>query len=657
MTAYRYARRFAALLFATFFLAVHPVDTLAANSRGTDFWLALTAYLQNSTTADVPRLLITAETATSGTVAIPGIGFSEAFTVAPGAVTAVILPADAEVTESDLAVNRGIHVTALAPITVVGFDHRVASTDTYLGLPTAGLGTEYLVLSYTNTPALAAEGGTQFAVVATDDLTTVTITPSVTTGTRAAGVPYTVNLNRGEVYQLRNSEGPSDLSGSVISSNLPVAVLAGQRCANVPPGHAYCNHLVEQLPPVSAWGRQFATVPLATLTHGDTLRVLASVDGTEVRFNGTLVATLNRGQHLERVVTERLYIEATAPVLVAQYANSSLFNAEFNSDPLMMLVPPYEQWLQRYDVPVPDSGFTGSYANIIVPSAGAATVMLDGVPVPSSEFTAIGSGEFLGATVALTAGAAHRFESTYPLLVSSYGFGYHDAYGAPAGTDLAPIGSVAQLSLTPETATNPVGSMHCVVASVADAGSNPLAGVRVDFTISGTGPDTETYHIPTAATGDAQLCYSSADAGTDTIVARVGLLTDTATKTWTAVVEGNWRLKGEGWVGLGGKGRNKLTFNVLIEKHGATLRPAKFHWKDHVARVGGRATAFDRVYRVDNTVYFEGQYRLSNGDTGTFAAAATDVGQHGDLFELTLSNGFHVGAVLGGGQVKVTDRK
>ncbi|MCK7581372.1 MAG: hypothetical protein MZV65_40895 [Chromatiales bacterium] len=96
---------------------------------------------------------------------------------------------------------------------------------------------------------------------------------------------------------------------------------------------------------------------------------------------------------------------------------------------------------------------------------------------------------------------------------------------------------------------------------------------------------------------------------------------------------------------------------MKAEQLRAAIRGAKLHWKDHASNIGGRATAFDRVYRVDDTVYLEGRYRLSNGGTGTFAAAATDAGKRNDRFEITLSNGYQAEGVLGGGQVKVTDKK
>ena len=59
-------------------------------------------------------------------------------------------------------------------------------------------------------------------------------------------------------------------------------------------------------------------MPLATRTLGDTFRVLASTDGTAVLVNGVAVATLNRGQRHEQIITGPATITASNPVLVAQ---------------------------------------------------------------------------------------------------------------------------------------------------------------------------------------------------------------------------------------------------------------------------------------------------------------------------------------------------
>ena len=74
-------------------------------------------------------------------------------------------------------------MTSLAEVTVYGLNRITATTDAYLGLPTDILGTEYITLGYTNTNVV---NGSLFGVVATQDATTVTITPSSPPAVRPA---------------------------------------------------------------------------------------------------------------------------------------------------------------------------------------------------------------------------------------------------------------------------------------------------------------------------------------------------------------------------------------------------------------------------------------------------------------------------------------
>jgi hypothetical protein len=96
---------------------------------------------------------------------------------------------------------------------------------------------------------------------------------------------------------------------------------------------------------------------------------------------------------------------------------------------------------------------------------------------------------------------------------------------------LAPVARVTSVSLTPEIATNPVGTQHCVTATVTDQNQQPLNGVRVDFNVTGANPTAG--FANTAANGQAQFCYTGQHSGQDTITAAVGDISDTATKNWT----------------------------------------------------------------------------------------------------------------------------
>jgi hypothetical protein len=497
------------------------------DSQGRDFWLT---FPRNYFDTPALTLFITGQTSTTGTVQIPGTGFSASFTVTPGQVTPVSLPSSSQLLAADGVENKGIHITAQEDVVVYGLSRIPATTDAYLGLPTDILGTDYLVLTYKNTNII---NGTQLAIVATQNDTAVTITPAVQAGSHPAGVPFTLTLNQGQAYQLQSTmSAPADLSGSVITSTKPIAVFGSHQCANIPEGNTFaCDYIVEQLPPTSTWGKSFVTVPLATRTRGDTFRFLAARNGTEVRINGSLVATLNRGQLYQTNLATQAHITSNEPILVAQYSNGTTYD-NVTSDPFMMLIPPYEQFLASYTVTTPQSGFVPNYINVAVPNAAVGQIRLDGVAVPSSAFTAIGSSGFSGAQLNVSLGT-HTLTGPLPFGAFMYGFGPADSYGYPGGMSLAPISTVTSVTVAPRTGSAQVNSQHCLTATVLDQFNEPVNGVRVDWAVSGA--NTVAGFANTDAEGHAPFCYTGLQSGADAIVASVGTLSDNASMSWQAL--------------------------------------------------------------------------------------------------------------------------
>jgi uncharacterized repeat protein (TIGR01451 family) len=492
----------------------------APDSQGTEHWLAF----PSNFSAGELSLFITGETATTGNVAIPSLLFAQPFTVTPGAVTTVVLPSEAQLGVSDAVEDLGVHVTSAAEVTVYGLNRVQFTTDAYLGLPSDILANEYIVLGWGKDLP-----GSEFAVVGTQNATTVTITLSASTGSRTAGTPFNVTLNQGQTYQLIASESV-DLSGTIVTSDKPVAVFGGHQCANIPDANTFfCDHVVEQIPPPATWGESFVTVPLATRMGGDTFRILASENATNVSINGAAVATLNRGQFHEQLITSASVVTADKPVLVSQYSNGTTFD-NVTSDPFMMLIPPFEQFLASYTVTTPASGFSSNFINLAVPNSAVGSVTLDGTAVPASSFTPIGSSGFSAAQLTVDLGS-HTLDGPSPFGAFMYGFDQDDSYGYPGGLSLAPVARVTSVVLTPETDSNPVGTQHCVDATVTDQSGSPLAGVRVDFTVTGVNPTSGFANTNTS--GVAQFCYTGANQGSDTITSSVGALSDTASKTWT----------------------------------------------------------------------------------------------------------------------------
>lgn len=400
----------------------------AQDSKGTDFWLMFNQNL----TVPALSLFIAGDKATTGTVSIPGLAFSRNFTVTPGSVTTVSLPSSAQTLNNDTVQNLGVRVTSAAEVTVYGLNRVQATTDAFLGLPVDILGTSYINLGYRNGRVTTA--GTQLGIVATENATTVTITPTASAGARAGGIPFNIVLNQGQTYQLRTVGGAADLSGSIITSNRPIAVFGGHQCTNIPFSFGFCDHIVEQLPPTTTWGKAFVSMPLATRLGGDTFRILASKNNTQVSINGAVVATLQRGQFHEQLIAVPATIVASEPVLVAQYSNSTEFDG-VTSDPFMMLIPPFEQFLAGYTVTTPASGFATNFINVVAPNAAVGAITLDGAVVPTTSFTAIGASGFSGAQLPVGVGT-HNLAGPLPFGTFMYGFDSFDSYGYPGGQSL-----------------------------------------------------------------------------------------------------------------------------------------------------------------------------------------------------------------------------
>jgi hypothetical protein len=222
----------------------------------------------------------------------------------------------------------------------------------------------------------------------------------------------------------------------LIESSRPIAVFGGNQCGNVPgPNTGFCDHLVEQIPPVSTWGTEALTVPLATRSFGDTFRILADEDTTGVELEGAAPEsfTLEAGEFEDRLLEGSYRISSDGPILVAQYSNGSEWDG-VTSDPFMMLIPSVEQLLGSYTFATPGMGFSANYANIVAltTDAMAGDVLLDGVAVPPGSFTVL-TGTDYSTAQALIAVDSHTLSAPNPVGLYVYGYASFDSYGYPGG--------------------------------------------------------------------------------------------------------------------------------------------------------------------------------------------------------------------------------
>ncbi len=416
---------------------------IAKNSEGKEFWLAFMKNFREATQRDGKaqenlrlQLFITSSHDATVRIQIEELEYDNTITIRANAVVPVQIPARAQLRMVEQPERLAVHVTADTTISVYGLNSRFQTTDTFLGLPVQVLGKEYRAVGYTK---LSSDLLSTLSVIATDDQTDVTITPTVTTSTgRPAGVPFTVRLRKGDVYSVGarwESLGQCDLTGTLITSNKRIAVFSGHNCAYVPPKIDACNHLVEQLPPVSAWGKHYYLGMLKERSRY-TFRVIASQDLTKVFEDSRLVAVMRAGEYYENLnVNRHVQITADKPVLVAQFAQG-FKNGDSVGDPMMILVSPTQQFLNEYRIATPISGDWHHYINVVAPTSSIGEIRLNGRKIDSTMFSVLGESRYSIAQVPIPFGS-HMIRSETPFGLYSYGFGFkgdaYDAYGNMAG--------------------------------------------------------------------------------------------------------------------------------------------------------------------------------------------------------------------------------
>ena len=450
----------------------------ALPNTGSDFWIAVPWCVPPE--SDV-RLFITSDTATSGLVSNSALAISIPFNVTPGLVTTLVVPPTVYLTGggvNDLVENKGLHITAQNPVAVNVLAGRTFSLDGYTALPSEHLGLSYRVMAW----GIGPGSGSTLAVAATQDNTTVTITPSITEAGHVAGVPYQVAMQQGQAYHLWTSGSPADLTGSTVVANKPIAVYGSHSCGNVPDASVNnCDTLYEQLLPLDTWGTNFITVPFAGRTAGDVVRVLANESGTKVVVNGVLSATLAAGEFYDSSRTTTTQIVSSRPVSVAQYAKGCKADSPIGpcyGDPFMLTLAPPSQWLQRYHaaVPVMSNGNYEHYFNIVAPASQIDKVLINGVALPTAAFTAVGSSGYFAASVATAAGS-YVVEASLPISVSVYGFliDGSESYGYPAAG--APLDD-PQSPLSSQSSDDLI--LRFTAAGLADPQFGENGAVRLD---------------------------------------------------------------------------------------------------------------------------------------------------------------------------------
>ena len=332
--------------------------------------------------------------------------------------------------------NKGIRITANKPISVQGLSIVKKTSEGFLGLPVGALGMYYIV------PTFFAISSAIVQVVATEDNTYVELQLRLPKNGRVHygeltyvdGGFINVTLNELDVFQVL---GDSILSGTIVTSWKPVAVFSGNDCAMVPKDQQPCNHLVEQIPPVSDWGLEFITNPTPNRQGGDEFHVIASMQNTLVSIDTQFKARLNEGEKyiVDAPWNVSLVISTSQPSLVVQYSKGS---DTLKLSPSMSLVPPKEWFSNDYIVYVPkdDTGNAfDSYINVVIDTIWRNDLLVKGADDLSIDWKII-SGGFSRASLHLASDGVYHVYHKNPLANFSavlYGMASQKLFSFPVG--------------------------------------------------------------------------------------------------------------------------------------------------------------------------------------------------------------------------------
>lgn len=395
-----------------------------------------------------------------------------------------------EVTESEIVTKKGLKLSADKPFSAWVINAKQYSADGYMAIPTAHLGKEYHHASFyddynnTNWDRSKRRGG-GFIIIGTEPATTVNINlagfalSGQTVMGRKPGDKITVTLNEGETYMVRGdgtTSGQFDLTGTKITSNKPVGVISFHMRTKIPNilvNSLSMDNLNEMMAPVNTWGKSFNSIQFdrkqvgSRKGLGDYFRILNSESKTNFTCEfysittfqkaGTRAFTINNASSFAELdqITEipdkntKTSIHGMAtwtsdkPTQLMQYAFSNIWDGDTRWGPLMVLVPPVEQYVRNFILSTPQkSGFQEHQLTLIAQGdpSDPDSKLLRSIKVNGNELwrtspailqNRIPNSNFYWVRINLPTGA-HTFQSNTLLTGYLIGFDAYNAYGYPA---------------------------------------------------------------------------------------------------------------------------------------------------------------------------------------------------------------------------------
>ena len=375
---------------------------------------------------DIPHVMISTASAdpVDVTVTIQATSFEYSTTLVSGTFVDVALPESVRLKDTGLH-NKTVVVRSTDKIAVNVMLNEGSSGDGFSALPSRQLGSNYYVLSYS--PGYYPSFISVSAV--SSEATAVEIKTK-------SGETQSFVLQQYETYHLSSEE---DFSGSRITSNHPVTVVAGTECSGV--GGGGCDALVEAMPPVGMWGTEVVMAPFRGKDNGYIYRVLGTSQTTDVTISNVGTVTLTDGDWYQGTVTDNtmVTIKADYPILVMQFINGD-GSGYHSSDPSVILAPSRNMYT--------DNSITFSLLNVRTSSYNTYSIHVitecskvdgfkyDDLSMGNWERLSSTDGKMCAVRGSVAADASHTVsheDANAYFTVAVYGLSVYSSYAYPAG--------------------------------------------------------------------------------------------------------------------------------------------------------------------------------------------------------------------------------
>ncbi|MES2765655.1 MAG: choice-of-anchor D domain-containing protein [Bacteroidota bacterium] len=461
---------------AVILLSLPAIGRAQAGTQGREFWIAIPPNEKTGYPTNAIEIYVTSRTNTTVILEAPGLGYKKTKNVEAFKITtfgaADGIGGNFEVRDGGVT-PYALQITSDHPISVNVLNAKTNTSEGYTALPVSVWGRENIHCSYYDFGEMAPWGG-GFLVVASQNQTVISVQIKGqgfgrTTEGNKIGDRITKTLNKGDVYNMRGDGatiGSFDLTGTTVTSNKPVGLISYHERVMIP-AIALNNgrdHLSEMIPPTSAWGKTFVSAEFKRKGNGDLFRAVAKEAGTTVtgvwynkstnqKMGSTTWVLNNPGQFQQSLyasespggqdITGYSVWTSNKPILLMQYSYSANWDGAVQFDPMMIVVPPVEQYLQSAIFQTPASqAYNINSFNLfaIADTTDNTQQLLKSIKLDGKALYEIDSkiliqripGTNIHYVERNVTPGTHTIESDTKLAGFMYGFSSFDSYGWPA---------------------------------------------------------------------------------------------------------------------------------------------------------------------------------------------------------------------------------